>query len=100
MLERQIKVSLIEAFDSLYNHELKEGDFNLQPTRKEFEGQYTFVTFPFGRISKKSPEETGKELGAFLKDHSESVSDFNVVKGFLNISYSLLKNILKASIFQ
>ena len=55
-------------------------------TRKEFKGQVTIVTFPFTRFSKKSPEQTGSEIGAYLQNELAEVSDFNVIKGFLNIS--------------
>ena len=58
----------------------------LQPTNQEFEGTYTLVCFPLTKLSKKSPEETAKLIGAQLVSHSGLVSKFNVVKGFLNLS--------------
>lgn len=76
------------AVSALYNTELSEDQVNLQETRKEFEGQLTIVTFPFTRFSKKSPEETGSEIGRFLVENCREVVDFNVIKGFLNISVS------------
>jgi arginyl-tRNA synthetase len=57
-----------------------------QKTRKEFEGDFTLVTFPYTKDTKKSPEVLGQEIGAFLQKNNSSVSAFNVVKGFLNIS--------------
>ena len=57
----------------------------LQETRKEFVGSHTFVTFPYARLSKKSPEETGRVLGEYLVQNKDEVKSFNVVKGFLNI---------------
>ena len=68
MLDQKIKQALSDAFKNLFNHSLDVADVALQPTRKEFEGTYTFVTFPFGKVSKLNPEETGKELGEFLKE--------------------------------
>jgi arginyl-tRNA synthetase len=67
---------------------LDEGQIQLQKTRKEFEGDITLVVFPLTRISKLSPEETGKRLGEELVATVEEVTAFNVVKGFLNITYS------------
>jgi len=58
----------------------------LQQTRKEFEGQVTIVTFPFVKFSRKSPEQTGTDIGQFLQIELADVSGFNVIKGFLNIS--------------
>lgn len=67
---------------------LDEGQIQLQKTRKEFEGDITLVVFPLTRVSKLSPEETGKRLGEGLVATVEEVTAFNVVKGFLNITYS------------
>lgn len=78
----------LEAVKALYQVELKESDINLQETRKEFEGETTIVTFPLTRVSKKSPEQTGNEIGAYLQENLPQVSGFNVIKGFLNISLS------------
>jgi arginyl-tRNA synthetase len=77
-----------KAIKHLYNTDVAAGEINLQETRKEFEGQVTVVTFPFTKFSKKSPEQTGNEIGAYLKDELSEVSGFNVIKGFLNISLS------------
>ena len=84
----QLQQGIAEGLKSLYNHQVNDSELGLQPTRKEFEGTYTFVTFPYGKISKKNPMETGEELGAFLKESCQVVSGYNVVKGFLNIELS------------
>jgi arginyl-tRNA synthetase len=76
----------VKAVKTLYQTELNAADLNLQPTRKEFEGQVTIVTFPFTKFSHKSPEQTGAEIGEFLKNEAKEIADFNVIKGFLNIS--------------
>ncbi|ASU34720.1 arginine--tRNA ligase [Mucilaginibacter xinganensis] len=76
----------LKAVKHLYNTDITIADINLQETRKEFEGQVTVVTFPFTRFSKKSPEQTGKEIGEFLQSDLKEVSGFNVIKGFLNLS--------------
>lgn len=76
----------VKAVKTLYQIELNAADVNLQPTRKEFEGQVTIVTFPFTRFSRKSPEQTGTEIGEFLKNEAKEIAGFNVIKGFLNIS--------------
>jgi len=84
-MELKIKEGVVSALAALYQHELKLDDVQLQPTRKEFEGTYTFVVFPYARVSKKSPEATGNEIGNYLVEHADEVSAFNVVKGFLNL---------------
>jgi arginyl-tRNA synthetase len=76
----------VKAVKHLYQTDITAADINLQETRKEFEGQVTIVTFPFTKFSKKSPEQTGVEIGEFLKNDLKEVAAFNVVKGFLNIS--------------
>lgn len=85
MLIQQLQKEIQNAFQSLFNHHLPIEEISFQQTRKEFEGSYTFVTFPYGRISKKKPEETATLLGEFLKKNVAIIKDFNVVKGFLNI---------------
>lgn len=79
---------IIASVKDLYNKELKESDINLQETRKEFKGEITLVTFPLGRISGKNPEQTGNDIGTYLKENYTEIIDFNVIKGFLNISFS------------
>jgi arginyl-tRNA synthetase len=76
----------LKAIKHLYDTDITAADVNLQETRKEFEGQVTIVTFPFTKFSKKPPEQTGTEIGAFLQDELDEVAGFNVIKGFLNIS--------------
>jgi len=75
-----------KAIKHLYNTDIAFADVTLQETRKEFEGQVTIVAFPFTRFSKKSPEQTGNEIGAYLKNELSDVSGYNVIKGFLNIT--------------
>src|SRR5215469_1056574 len=83
-----ITEAVVKAAKSLYQADLSPADVNLQETRKEFEGQVTVVTFPLTKFSRKSPEQTGNEIGEFLKNEVKEIADFNVIKGFLNISLS------------
>ena len=87
-MESTIKEGIASSLKALYNHQMSVEQINLQPTRKDFEGTYTFVTFPLARVSRKSPEATGEEIGEYLINHSDVVSGFNVVKGFLNLVIS------------
>jgi arginyl-tRNA synthetase len=87
-IEEQILHTLPQAVSDLYQAEMPSNAFNLQETRKEFDGQITVVTFPITRFSKKSPEVTGEELGAYLQNAIADVAAFNVIKGFLNLSIS------------
>jgi arginyl-tRNA synthetase len=85
MLEQNILNGISNAFQSLFGAELEAEKLQLAPTRKDFEGSLTFVTFPYGKTSKKKPEETGQLIGEYLKENLAEVSDFNIVKGFLNL---------------
>ena len=87
-IESLLTAKVIEAVKECYGAEVEPDKIQLQATRKEFAGDLTVVVFPFTRFSKKSPEETGKELGEYLKSHIEEVKDYNVVKGFLNVEIS------------
>ena len=76
------------AVEALYSAEVNEKMIQTQATRKEFEGDITLVTFPLLKTSRKSPEVTAQEIGAWLKDNCPEVEAFNVIKGFLNIKFS------------
>jgi arginyl-tRNA synthetase len=78
----------IKAIKHLYQTDVAPAAISLQETRKEFEGQITIVTFPFTKFSRKGPEQTGNEIGEYLKNELKEVTAFNVIKGFLNISIS------------
>ncbi|WP_026810429.1 arginine--tRNA ligase [Arenibacter latericius] len=75
-----------EAVTAIYEVTLPTVEF--QPTRKEFAGDITVVVFPMLRVLKGNPVQIGEQIGQFLKDQVDEVEDFNVVKGFLNITIS------------
>ena len=85
-IEQQIEQAAMAAVKALYGQEVPEKMVQLQKTRSEFEGSLTLVVFPFVKMARKSPEQTGQEIGQYLVDNCEAVSKFNVVKGFLNLS--------------
>ena len=74
-----------DAFASCFQASIPLEQLSLAPTKKEFEGSYTFVVFPFLKQSQLSPEATATQLGTYLKTNVAAVKDFNVVKGFLNL---------------
>jgi len=85
-LEQQLKEAVASALNKLYGQIPEKEQIQIQPTRKDFTGDYTVVVFPFLRLSRKKPEETAQELGAELQANLPMVSAFNVIKGFLNLS--------------
>ena len=87
-LEEQLFNKTAQAIQSLYGAGTTPGLISFQETRKDFEGDITLAVFPIAKIAKKSPEDTCREIGAYLKENVEEVADFNVVKGFLNIVIS------------
>ncbi len=70
---------------ALYGQSIEPTDITLTPTRKEFEGDYTIVVFPFTKWVKKAPDAIGQELGEYLQSNLPAVAGYNVVKGFLNL---------------
>ena len=74
------------AVKALYGADVQPAMVQLQKTKKEFEGHLTLVTFPLLRLSRKNPEQTAQEIGAWLQENEPMVSRFNVIKGFLNMS--------------
>ncbi len=88
MIEFTLSKQLSRAVKTLYNNDIASNSFQIQKTRPEFEGDFTVVIFPLLRISKKSPENTGKEIGEYLINNMKEISGYNTVKGFLNLTIS------------
>ncbi|NLR90480.1 arginine--tRNA ligase [Flammeovirga agarivorans] len=87
-MEQQIINGIAEAVKSLYDVDLDSSRITLQPTKKEFEGSLTFVTFGLTKQLGKNPVEIGEAIGNYLKENVAAVADFNIVKGFLNLVIS------------
>lgn len=83
MIEEIIKKHVADALKHLYQAEADK--ILLEPTKPDFEGDFTFVTFPYLKQSKKGPEQTAIEIGNYLGEHAREVQSHNVIKGFLNI---------------
>jgi len=88
MIELLLTNKILNAFKVLYNQDIDPRLITVQKTRREFEGDLTMVVFPVLRFSKKSPEETALDLGNYLVQNVDEVSNFNVIKGFLNLVIS------------
>jgi arginyl-tRNA synthetase len=89
MIEKILINKIVEAVSLIYGQTIDSKLVSVQKTRKEFTGDLTIVVFPFLKISKKSPEQTANDLGAFLTENLDEVTGFNVIKGFLNLEISL-----------
>ena len=87
-MSKSLVQSIQEVISQLYSAEVGEEQLQLQKTRKDFEGDMTLVVFPLLRISKGSPEQTGQAIGEALVKDVEYLESFNVVKGFLNLSFT------------
>lgn len=87
-LETTIGTVVAAAVETLYGLKIEANQIQLQKTKREFEGELTVVIFPFVKAARKSPEQTGQEIGEYLQANNPLVSAFNVIKGFLNLSIS------------
>src|SRR5260221_4364743 len=85
-LDQTLRSEIQKAFSSLVNQTVNT--IQLHPTNQDFEGSHTLVCFPLAKISRKGPEETARMIGDYLVAHSGVVSEYNVVKGFLNLVIS------------
>lgn len=83
-----IQDEFLKIINDLYDVEVTHNQVPISETRKEFRGDYTLVVFPLVKLLKKNPVEIGNALGKELTIRMESVTDFNVIKGFLNFSLS------------
>ena len=82
-IQNTIETKVKEGFLALYEIEIPTVEF--QATRKEFEGDITVVVFPMLRYKKGNPVQIGEDLGAYLVANVTEITNYNVVKGFLNL---------------
>lgn len=87
-IEQLLSETISAAVNQLFALSTKPEDVILQKTKKEFEGDFTLVTFPYIKAAKLSPEKTGEVIGEEISRLNSDISTYNVVKGFLNISLS------------
>ena len=78
--------AVLSGCEELFGSTPNASQISVQRTRPEFEGERTVIVFPFTRLSKKSPEDTGTALGKYIVANCDDVVAFQVVKGFLNLS--------------
>jgi len=89
MIADQIRNAVLYSLSALYGREFTDKDFQINQTRPEFKGDYTVVLFSLVKSLRKSPDELGHELGTrIIADNPTLFTDFNLIKGFLNLSVS------------
>ncbi len=87
MLSKIIREKAIEAIESLHGIRFSDRDFQVSPTKPEFEGDYTIVLFSLIKQLKSSPETLGTALGnKMMADDPGFFDSFNIIKGFLNFT--------------
>ena len=87
-IEHFLSTTISQAINQLFDLTSHPNDIILQKTKKEFEGDFTLVTFPYIKAAKATPEKTGELIGEQLIKNNPTITNFNVVKGFLNFSLS------------
>ena len=97
-IENIVQQAIINAISELYGSNVETSQITLQKTKKEFKGHYTLVTFPLLKISRKNPEQTAEEIGSYLSQNSDVITQYNVIKGFLNLTIApeMWVNLLKS----
>jgi arginyl-tRNA synthetase len=82
-----IQHHLTLAVKELYGLDISDNLLPITPTRKEFQGDFTVVTFPLTKLAKKKPDIIGEQLGHILVRDLPEIDSFNVIQGFLNLSF-------------
>ena len=85
-IDLTIGTVVADAVKTLYGQDIPAAQVQVQKTKKEFEGDLTVVVFPFVKAARKSPEQTGAEIGEYLVANQPFIASYNVIKGFLNLS--------------
>jgi len=72
---------IAEAMKAVFDHEIESSEISLTETKKEFDGEFTVVVFPFTKVLRKKPEEIAESLGAWMKEHrSDTITDIRKLK--------------------
>ncbi|MBM72170.1 MAG: arginine--tRNA ligase [Crocinitomicaceae bacterium] len=87
-IDQILSDAVLSGCTELFGASPDPSQVSIQLTRPEFEGERTVIVFPFTRLSKKNPEDTGKTIGEYLVANLEEITSFQIVKGFLNLSIS------------
>jgi arginyl-tRNA synthetase len=87
-MESILRERIKEAVKALYKSDITDNLIQIQETKKDFAGDFTFVVFPLLRYSKNTPEQTGESIGKYLVENFPAIAEFNVIKGFLNLVIS------------
>ena len=69
-------------------NELRPADFLINIPPADFPGDLTLVLFPIAKKAGVSPDILGNQLGESLLKSFSQLKSYEVVKGFLNLSYS------------
>ena len=88
MIDQILTNTLHKAVLNLYGQELPGKLAQVQKTRPEFEGDFTVVVFPLLKISKSGPEKTAEDIGNYMVNKLFEVTEYNIIKGFLNLVIS------------
>ena len=57
----------------------------IQPTKKDHDGDLTVVVFPLLRFVKSKPVDLADALGTYLENQIEEIKAYHVIQGFLNL---------------
>ena len=87
-MENKIKELLLLNSVELFNTQISETSIQFQATRKDVKGDLTLVVFPFAKLMQTSPQLAGEKIGTFISEHSQELDSFEVINGFLNLSFS------------
>lgn len=87
-MEKRVIDLLLENSVELFGVQVEEKQIQFQKTKKEFEGDLTFVAFPFVKILRCSPAEAGEKIGSYLCEKIDELVSYNVVAGFVNLVVS------------
>ncbi|HHH52408.1 MAG TPA: arginine--tRNA ligase [Bacteroidetes bacterium] len=85
---QKLKKDISEVINELTGNQVPAQDLTLTPTKKEFDGDYTLLVFPLARHFGKSPQDAANILGEHLVSNNDMIQNYNVIKGFLNLSLS------------
>ncbi len=87
-IEELLKEETAKAFNTLFAKAVSPNEVTINITKAEHEGDFTIVVFPLAKYSGLNPEQASQKLGEFLVNELKELEKYNVIKGFLNLSFT------------
>src|SRR4030095_6309231 len=84
-MEQQLKACTAATVEKLYQKQVSPDEILVNIPPRDFPYDFTIVAFPFSKLSRKSPDQTAKEIGEDLRLQIPMLETIEIITGFINL---------------